>query len=248
MIINCRMGLSSTIIAVVPGNKGLLYNLLFRSSAAALIEIARDPQHLGADTGMLSVLHTSGETSSTIRISTASFREAACRWTEPGRLPHRNAPGARLLTGPCLPWQEFLPKAGFRDRPYESVWLSLCRWDIRQWLSRKQTLCGKDDKESDRLSRCRSLPRSPRSRSAPIPWMEVVAVSSMVITTRDPNRSRMWRTTPVPSRPNVTMTVPAMIAALPCVAGMRRRTVSLHNGSRRPKPNGDLSLRRERQD
>nr|WP_051978502.1 transposase zinc-binding domain-containing protein [Edaphobacter aggregans] len=38
--------------------KRLLYDLLFRSSAATLIDVARNPKHLGADIGLLSVLHT----------------------------------------------------------------------------------------------------------------------------------------------------------------------------------------------
>jgi hypothetical protein len=43
-------------------NQRLLYDLLFRSSAATLLQIAADPQHLGADIGLLSVLHTWGQT------------------------------------------------------------------------------------------------------------------------------------------------------------------------------------------
>jgi hypothetical protein len=39
-------------------NKWLIYNLLFHSSAATLLEIARDPRHLGAEIGFFSVLHT----------------------------------------------------------------------------------------------------------------------------------------------------------------------------------------------
>jgi hypothetical protein len=39
-------------------NKRLIYNLLFRASAVTLLEIARDPRHLGADIGFFSVLHT----------------------------------------------------------------------------------------------------------------------------------------------------------------------------------------------
>ena len=42
-------------------NKKLLYDLLFRSSAASLLEIAADPKHLGAEIGFLSVLHTWGQ-------------------------------------------------------------------------------------------------------------------------------------------------------------------------------------------
>ncbi len=42
-------------------NKKVVYDLLFRSSAATLLEIAADPNHLGADIGFLSVLHTWGQ-------------------------------------------------------------------------------------------------------------------------------------------------------------------------------------------
>ena len=42
-------------------NKKILYTLLFRTSAAALLEIAADPKHLGAEVGFLSVLHTWGQ-------------------------------------------------------------------------------------------------------------------------------------------------------------------------------------------
>src|SRR5258708_4819073 len=39
-------------------NKRLIYNLLFHSSAATLLEIARDPRHLGAELVFSNVLHT----------------------------------------------------------------------------------------------------------------------------------------------------------------------------------------------
>jgi hypothetical protein len=39
-------------------NKRLLYGLLFRASAEALQQVARDPRHLGAEIGFFSVLHT----------------------------------------------------------------------------------------------------------------------------------------------------------------------------------------------
>jgi hypothetical protein len=42
-------------------NKKILYALLFRASAATLLEIAADPKHLGAEVGFLSVLHTWGQ-------------------------------------------------------------------------------------------------------------------------------------------------------------------------------------------
>ena len=43
-------------------NKRILYDLLFQASAATLLEIAADPKHLGAEIGILSVLHTWGQT------------------------------------------------------------------------------------------------------------------------------------------------------------------------------------------
>jgi hypothetical protein len=39
-------------------NKKVVYNLLFRTSAETLLEVARDPRHLGAEIGFFSVLHT----------------------------------------------------------------------------------------------------------------------------------------------------------------------------------------------
>ncbi len=39
-------------------NKRLIYGLLFRASGATLLEVARDPRHLGAEVGFFSVLHT----------------------------------------------------------------------------------------------------------------------------------------------------------------------------------------------
>ncbi len=42
-------------------NAALLYNLLFRASAATLLEVAADPRHLGAKVGFLSILHTWGQ-------------------------------------------------------------------------------------------------------------------------------------------------------------------------------------------
>jgi hypothetical protein len=42
-------------------NKTIVYDLLFRASAATLLEVAADPKHLGAVIGFLSVLHTWGQ-------------------------------------------------------------------------------------------------------------------------------------------------------------------------------------------
>ena len=39
-------------------NKRVIYNLLFQASAQTLLQVARDPKHLGAEIGFLSVLHT----------------------------------------------------------------------------------------------------------------------------------------------------------------------------------------------
>jgi hypothetical protein len=47
--------------AIVLQNKRLLYDLLYRTSAATMLELARDPKHLGADIGFLGVLHTWGQ-------------------------------------------------------------------------------------------------------------------------------------------------------------------------------------------
>src|SRR5262245_8192436 len=42
-------------------NKRVLYNLLFRAAADALLRIAEDPEHLGAEIGFTAVLHTWGQ-------------------------------------------------------------------------------------------------------------------------------------------------------------------------------------------
>ena len=47
--------------ALVLQNRKLLYDLLLRSSADTLLEVAADPAHLGAHIGFLSVLHTWGQ-------------------------------------------------------------------------------------------------------------------------------------------------------------------------------------------
>jgi hypothetical protein len=43
-------------------NKRVVYDLLLQASAATLLEVARTPKHLGAALGVLSVLHTWGQT------------------------------------------------------------------------------------------------------------------------------------------------------------------------------------------
>jgi hypothetical protein len=41
-------------------NKALIYDLLFKASAEAMLSIAADPKHLGARIGFIAVLHTWG--------------------------------------------------------------------------------------------------------------------------------------------------------------------------------------------
>jgi hypothetical protein len=36
----------------------VIFNLLFHASAETLLEVARDPRHLGAEIGFVTVLHT----------------------------------------------------------------------------------------------------------------------------------------------------------------------------------------------
>ena len=46
------------LVPLVLQNKKILYDLLFRSSAETLLEVARNPRRLGAEIGFFSVLHT----------------------------------------------------------------------------------------------------------------------------------------------------------------------------------------------
>lgn len=54
--------LPHTLAPLVYHNKKLLYSLLFRASAETLLEVAANPKYLGAELGILSVLHTWGQT------------------------------------------------------------------------------------------------------------------------------------------------------------------------------------------
>jgi len=47
--------------ALILQNKRPLYDLLFRTSAVSLLEVARDPEYFGAEIGFLGVLHTWGQ-------------------------------------------------------------------------------------------------------------------------------------------------------------------------------------------
>jgi hypothetical protein len=46
------------IAALAWANKKLIYEILFRAAAQTLLQIARDPRHLGAHIGFLAILHT----------------------------------------------------------------------------------------------------------------------------------------------------------------------------------------------
>jgi len=53
--------LPHSLSALALQNKRLLYDLLYRTSAATMLELAQDPKHLGAEIGFLGVLHTWGQ-------------------------------------------------------------------------------------------------------------------------------------------------------------------------------------------
>jgi hypothetical protein len=54
--------LPPSIAAVAFQNKAAVYAILFRAAAEALRKLAADPRHLGAELGILAVLHTWGQT------------------------------------------------------------------------------------------------------------------------------------------------------------------------------------------
>jgi hypothetical protein len=64
-------------------NKKVIYDLLFRASAETLLEVARDPRHLGAEIGFFTVLHTGIRSSGSIPMSIALFPPVACRSITP---------------------------------------------------------------------------------------------------------------------------------------------------------------------
>ncbi len=50
------------IAAIALQNKAVVYDILFTAAADAIRMIAADPKHLGAETGMIAILHTWGQT------------------------------------------------------------------------------------------------------------------------------------------------------------------------------------------
>jgi hypothetical protein len=43
------------------GNKKVMYDILFKAASQTILELSRDTKHLGADTGLITVLHTWGQ-------------------------------------------------------------------------------------------------------------------------------------------------------------------------------------------
>jgi hypothetical protein len=53
--------LPAAVAALALGQPALVYGLLFRAASATLREVAADPKHLGAEVGVVAVLHTWGQ-------------------------------------------------------------------------------------------------------------------------------------------------------------------------------------------
>jgi len=51
-----------SVAAIAFQNRAVVFNILFRAAAQTLQSIARDPRHLGAEIGLLAVLHSWGQT------------------------------------------------------------------------------------------------------------------------------------------------------------------------------------------
>src|SRR5882672_6186601 len=69
-------------------NKKVIYDLLFRTSAETLLEIARNPKHLGAEIGFFSVLHTWNQKLQLTRMSIAWCRPVGRHSTTPTGSAH----------------------------------------------------------------------------------------------------------------------------------------------------------------
>src|SRR5467141_659344 len=65
--------LPSHLAPLVLQNKKILYDLLFRTCAETLLEVARDPRHLGAEIGFFSVFIPGAKNSKFIRTFIVSF-------------------------------------------------------------------------------------------------------------------------------------------------------------------------------
>src|SRR4051794_6264959 len=54
--------LPAPVAAIALQNKAVVYDILFKAAAETIRTIGADPKHLGADTGMIAILHTWGQT------------------------------------------------------------------------------------------------------------------------------------------------------------------------------------------
>jgi Transposase zinc-binding domain len=55
----------AAIAAIALQNKAVAYDILLKTAAETIRIIAADPKHLGAETGMIAILHTWGQTQDT---------------------------------------------------------------------------------------------------------------------------------------------------------------------------------------
>ena len=104
-------------------NARLFYELLFTASAATAIQVARDPRHLGAEIGMLSILHTWGQ-------NLLLHPHIHCVIPKGGLSPQ----GARWIHSP---YPFFLP-AKVLSRVFRGKFLA----GLKRLYRRKQLCCG----------------------------------------------------------------------------------------------------------
>lgn len=69
-------------------NEAELYDLLFRTVAETLQEVARDRKHLGAEIGFFGILHTWGQNMLFHPHITVSFLQEGSHWTMPNGFTH----------------------------------------------------------------------------------------------------------------------------------------------------------------
>ncbi len=89
-------------------NKKVIYDLLFRASAETLLELARDPRHLGAEIGFFSVLHVASAVVLLTVPSGARWSYAPVHWSLPED-PVRETPHT---PEECLSKAQFFQKVG----------------------------------------------------------------------------------------------------------------------------------------
>jgi hypothetical protein len=85
--------LPHALLPLADRNGARLYTWLYQTSAATLREVAADPRHLGAEIGLLSILHTWGQT--LVRhphghcvVPAGGFSPDHQRWMQPKATPH----------------------------------------------------------------------------------------------------------------------------------------------------------------